>query len=72
MVEASRINHKVHMAVAAKLVPSDDSLLRANDGLALGRTTDSNVALYDAFYDTTRSVVFRERWWNSCCCGPAP
>jgi hypothetical protein len=61
LIEASRINHKVHMAVAAKLVPSDDSLLRANDGLALGKATDSNVALYDAFYVTARAVVSRER-----------
>ncbi len=48
-------------AATTKPVPSDDSLLRANDGPALGRATDSNVALYDAFYVTTRSVVSCER-----------
>jgi hypothetical protein len=61
LIEASRVNHRVHVAVAAKLVPSDDSLLRANDGLALGRATEENVALYDAFYCTTRAVISRER-----------
>jgi hypothetical protein len=59
-IEASRVNHKVHVAVAAKLVPSDDSLLRANDGLALGVATPENVALYDAFYSTAREVCSRE------------
>lgn len=60
-IEASRVNHRVHVAVAAKLVPSDDSLLRANDGLALGKANEENVALYDAFYSTSRMVVSRER-----------
>ncbi|GLW30804.1 hypothetical protein [Actinoplanes regularis] len=61
VIEASRVNQRVHVAVAAKLVPSDDSLLRANDGLALGKTTRENVALYDAFYSTAREVTSRQR-----------
>ncbi|GIF09345.1 hypothetical protein [Actinoplanes siamensis] len=61
VIEASRVNHRVHVAVAAKLVPSDGSLLRANDGLTLSKSTPENVALYDAFYSTAREVTSRER-----------
>jgi L-tyrosine peroxygenase len=62
LIEAGKRNHRAHVAVAAKLVPGEDSLLRANDGLAsLGEPTDETVGLYDAFYSTKREPVARER-----------
>ena len=62
LLDASKRNHLAHVAVAAKLVPGEESLLRAHDGLAsLGEPTDETVALYDAFYSTKRELVPRER-----------
>jgi L-tyrosine peroxygenase len=62
LIAASKRNHKAHVAVAAKLVPGEDSLLRANDGLSsLGAATKNTTLLYDAFYSTVRALVPRER-----------
>ncbi|MFF7635270.1 hypothetical protein ACFZB9_19255 [Kitasatospora sp. NPDC008050] len=53
---AGRLNHQVHMAIAAKLVPNGDSLLRSGDGLAaLGSPTEEAARLYDAFFVTQRA-----------------
>lgn len=61
IIETAKRNHLAHVAVAAKLVPGEESLLRAHDGLAsLGEPTDETVALYDAFYSTRRELVPRE------------
>lgn len=60
LIAASKRNHRVHAAVAAKLVPGEDSLLRANDGLpTLGVATTDTTLLYDAFYSTARALVPR-------------
>ena len=62
LIDAGKRNHLAHVAVAAKLVPGEESLLRAHDGLvSLGEPTDDTVALYDAFYSTKRELVSRER-----------
>jgi hypothetical protein len=61
LIRASRLNHRTHVAVAEKLVPGEDSLLRSHDGLAsLGAPTEDTVRLYDAFYSTVRRLVPRE------------
>jgi hypothetical protein len=60
LIEASKRNHRTHVAVAAKLVPGEESLLRANDGGALAGASADTVRLYDAFYSTRRSLVTRE------------
>jgi hypothetical protein len=60
LIAASRLNHRTHVAVAAKLVPGEDSLLRSNDGLSLGAATEETVRLYDAFYSTARRLVPHE------------
>ena len=61
LVEASKRNHRAHVAVAAKLVPGEDSLLKAHDGRGpLGEPTAERIALYDAFYCTGRALVSRE------------
>ena len=60
LVEASKRNHRAHVAVAAKLVPGEDSLLKAHDGRGpLGEPTAERIALYDAFYCTRRELVSR-------------
>jgi L-tyrosine peroxygenase len=62
LIDASKRNHRVHVAIAAKLVPGEDSLLKSNDGLAsLGAATEETTLLYDAFYCTARALVPRER-----------
>jgi L-tyrosine peroxygenase len=61
LIGASRRNHRTHVAVAAKLVPGEDSLLRAHDGQSLGAPTEDTVRLYDAFYSTCRALVPREK-----------
>jgi L-tyrosine peroxygenase len=60
LINASKRNHRTHVAVAAKLVPDDDSLLRAHDGGSLGQPNPELVLLYDAFYSTVRTLVPRE------------
>jgi hypothetical protein len=60
LITASKRNHRTHVAVAAKLVPDDDSLLRAHDGGSLGQPNPELVRLYDAFYSTIRTLVPRE------------
>jgi hypothetical protein len=60
LIAASKRNHRTHVAVAAKLVPGEDSLLRANDGQSLGGPTEDTVRLYDAFYSTCRVPIPRE------------
>jgi hypothetical protein len=61
LLAASKRNHLAHVAVAAKLVPEDDSLLKAHDGRGvLGQPTEETAALYDAFYSTKREPVSRE------------
>jgi hypothetical protein len=62
LIEASKRNHLAHVAVAEKLVPGDDSLLKSHDGVAaLGEPTEETASLYDAFYSTVRELVPRER-----------
>jgi len=62
LVEAAKRNHLAHVAVAAKLVPGEDSLLKAHDGTAvLGQPTEDTASLYDCFYSTRRELVSRER-----------
>ncbi len=62
LIDASKRNHRVHVAIAGKLVPGEDSLLKAHDGLAsLGAATEETTLLYDAFYCTARVLVPRER-----------
>jgi hypothetical protein len=60
LISASKRNHRTHVAVAAKLVPDDDSLLRAHDGGSLAQPNPELVRLYDAFYSTVRTLVPRE------------
>jgi len=60
LVEAWRRNQRAHVAVAAKLVPGEASLLRANGGSASGTATETTTLLYDAFYSTVRAPVSRE------------
>lgn len=61
LLHASKRNHLAHVAVAAKLVPDDDSLLKANDGRGvLGEPTEETASLYDSFYSTKRELVPRE------------
>ena len=61
LIDVGKRNHLAHVAVAAKLVPGEESLLRSHDGLAsLGEPTEETVALYDAFYSTKRELVSRE------------
>ncbi|MFI6683182.1 L-tyrosine 3-hydroxylase [Streptomyces sp. NPDC050485] len=57
---AGKFNHQVHMAIAAKLIPDGDSLLRAGDGAAaLGAPTEETSRLYDAFFATHRALRTR-------------
>ncbi|MFJ8311907.1 MULTISPECIES: L-tyrosine 3-hydroxylase [unclassified Streptomyces] len=57
---AGRLNHQVHMAIAAKLIPDGDSLLRAGDGAAaLGAPTEDTSRLYDSFFATHRALRTR-------------
>jgi hypothetical protein len=60
LISASKRNHRTHVAVAAKLVPDDDSLLRGHDGGSLAQPNPELVRLYDAFYSTVRTLVPRE------------
>jgi len=62
LIAASKRNHRTHMAIAAKLVPGEESLLRANHDLAsLGVATADTIRLYDAFYSTSRELVPRAK-----------
>lgn len=62
LIAASKRNHRTHMAIAAKLVPGQESLLRSNNDLAsLGVATADTIRLYDAFYSTCRELVPRAK-----------
>ncbi|MFA7762580.1 hypothetical protein ACGFNX_07465 [Streptomyces sp. NPDC048723] len=56
---AGKVNHRVHMAIAAKLVPDGDSLLRAGDAVAYGAPTEETARLYDSFFATHRALTPR-------------
>lgn len=54
-----RLQHRVHMAVAARLVPDGPSLLRSAGRSPRQGPTDAETRLYDQFFGTRRGRVCR-------------
>ncbi|MFG2004777.1 hypothetical protein ACGFNU_37060 [Spirillospora sp. NPDC048911] len=57
LTRAATTNHRVHMAVATKLVPTGRSLLQQHGDVDVREVPDSARALYDAFFHVQRGPV---------------
>ncbi|GAB2805362.1 O-methyltransferase [Streptomyces daliensis] len=59
VAEAAKHNHRVHMAVAKKLVPDGASLLQEAGRRSGGAPSEDELALYDSYFRVRRTPVCR-------------
>ncbi|MGW7514383.1 class I SAM-dependent methyltransferase [Streptomyces sp. NPDC054796] len=59
VAEAAKHNHRVHMAVAKKLVPDGASLLQEAGRRSGGAPSEDELALYDTYFRVRRTPVCR-------------